>query len=275
MSFSPANLVLGPDGRPLDVIELERLQVECIVGVYPSERDAPQPLELDVALYLDTRAAARGGHLADSVNYARLCGELRFLLESCRFGLLESAAEALCAYVLAPPTADAPHAQVQAVTLRLTKPHALVGQTVPRLQVHRTAREVTYGREEKPFGRVDVVYEQGGCGVYRLRIRPGGTIPTHVHQAMEESELVLGAGLLLQGRPVQRGQAFRWPRGLPHRYDNPSATEQTVLCVDRPAFVPDDEVEVPEPPGGLAPVQGVAYYPREDGASESGEGPRA
>ena len=264
MSLSLQPLVPGPDGRPLDVIELQQLQVECIVGVYPNERDAPQPLELDVALYLDTREAARGGHLVHSVNYARLCGELRFLLESCRFGLLESAAQALCAYVLAPPTPDAPHAQVQAVTLRLTKPRALIGQTVPRLQVHRTRTELSYAREEKPFGSVDVIYEQGGCGVYRLRLRPGGVIPTHVHRQMEESELVLGTGLLLQGRPVARGTAFRWPHGLAHRYVNPMGTEQTVLCVDRPAFQPHDEVEVPEPLGGLVPLQGVPYYPREE-----------
>jgi dihydroneopterin aldolase len=76
---------------------------------------------------------------------------------------------------------------------------------------------------------------------------------------------VLGPGLLLQGRPVAPGLAFRWPRGLPHRYDNPSASEQTVLCVDRPHFLPDDEVEVPVPEGGLPPARGVSYYPAEGG----------
>ncbi len=98
-------------------------------------------------------------------------------------------------------------------------------------------------------------------GIYRLRIAPGRTIPTHEHRVMNEAELVLGHGLLLQGKPVLAGTGFRWPKHLPHRYDNPRPLEQTVLCVDRPAFIPDDEVEVPEPTSGLAPIEGRAYYP--------------
>ncbi len=250
-------------GRPLDVIELRGLTVDCIVGVFNRERFVAQPLRLDVALFLDTRAAATGGKLANTVNYGRLAGELRFLLEACRFELLESAVEAVCRYVLAPPTQDAPHAQVHAATVRVTKPQALGGHVVPSLQVHRTAEEMEYQREEKPFGRVDIIHEGAGYGVYRLRVKPGGTIVTHVHRQMEESELVLGPGMLLQGKPVERGMAFHWPQGFPHRYDNPTAIEQTVLCVDRPSFIPSDEVEVEPPPEGLAPAKGVSYYPHE------------
>jgi dihydroneopterin aldolase len=256
-------VVTAPDGRPLDVIELRGLTVDCIVGVFNRERLAAQPLRLDVALFLDTRAAAAGGRLAHTVNYGRLAGELRFLLEACRFELLESAVEAVCRYLLAPPTADAPRARVHAATVRVTKPQALGGQVVPSLQVHRTAEEMRYAHEDKPFGRVDIIHEGAGYGVYRLRVKPGGTIPTHVHRLMEESELVLGPGLLLQGRPVERGMAFHWPRDFPHRYDNPTDTEQTVLCVDRPRFIVSDEVETEPPPEGLAPVTGVSYYPHE------------
>lgn len=258
-------LPLDENGRPLDVIEIRSLRVDCIVGVYRSERHTPQPLELDAALYLDTRGASRERGLRATVDYARLVGELRFLLESASFRLLETAAEALCRYVLAPPTADAPRAQVEAVTLRLSKPTAL-GSAIATLQVHRRRDEFVFGHEHKPFGEVDVLYEDQSAGIYRLRVKPGGSIATHEHRQMEESELVLGPGLLLQGRPVIAGTGFRWPRHFPHRYDNPQTIEQTILCVDRPAFIPGDEVEVPEPPGGLLPIEGTAYYP--SGASE-------
>ena len=113
--------------RTLDTIALHGLRVDCIVGVYPGERDVPQPLVVDVELRLDTRAAARTEQLSATLDYARLAGELRFLLESARFRLLETAAEALCAYVLAPPTDDRPHPRVHEVTLTLTKPSALDG----------------------------------------------------------------------------------------------------------------------------------------------------
>lgn len=248
-------------GRPLDVLELRDMKVECIVGLYPRERVVPQTLRLDVALFLDTRAAAAKGGLSATVDYGRLAGELRFLLESSWFLLLETAADALCRYILAPPTQDGHRAQVHSVSLRLSKPHALPGGTTGSLLVHRAASEYEYETEHKPFGQVDVVYEDDALGIYRLRLQPGGVISTHEHRVMDESELVLGSGLLLQGRPVPAGTGFRWPRHFAHRYDNPQSTEQTILCVDRPRFVPEDEVEVPGPAGGLTPIEGTSYYP--------------
>lgn len=251
------------NGRPLDVISLTAMTVDCIVGIYGPERHKTQPLTVRLELFLDTRGAATAG-ISGTVDYARLAGEVRFLLESCRFKLLETAAEALARYILAPPTADAPRARVHAATVELTKPDALPGHAVPSLRVHRRASDMQYAVEKKGFGEVDVVHEGSGYGIYRLRVRPGGFIPTHVHKVMEEHELILGSGLLLQGKPVARGTAFHWPKDFPHRYDNPTATEQTILCVDSPAFIPTDEVEVAQPAGGLTEVKGERYYPTGD-----------
>ena len=253
-------------GRPLDVVALSGMKVDCIVGVYRAERSTPQPLHVDVALYFDSRPVAAGAGLSGTVDYARLSGELRFLLEACRFQLLEHAAEALLRYVLAPPTPDAPRAQVVAATVRLSKPEALAGAALPSLQLHRRASECAYLVEDKGFGQVDIVHEGPSHGIYRLRVKPGGCIPTHVHRVMEEHELVLGNGLLLQGRPIQRGTAFHWPRDFPHRYDNPTGVAQTVLCVDSPAFIPSDEVEVDVPTAALLPHPGTPYYPGGDAA---------
>ena len=247
-------------GRRLDAIELRGVRTDCIVGVYPEERRTVQTLQVDLALFLDTRAAAKGAGLEASLDYARLAGEIRFLLETCRFRLLETAAEALCSYILAPCTADAPHAQVEAVSVRLTKPCALGGDAIPSLEVHRVREEMEYEVERKSWGEVDVLHASQGCGIYRLRVAPGASIPTHVHRAMEERELILGPNLLLQGRPVAPGSAFRWPKDLPHRYDNPAAVEGTILCVDRPAFLPHDEVVV-EHEGELPWVEPVLFYP--------------
>jgi dihydroneopterin aldolase len=97
-------------------------------------------------------------------------------------------------------------------------------------------------------------------------VKPGGTIATHVHRMMDEHELVLGSALLLQGSPVTRGTAFHWPHHFPHRYDNPSEVEQTVLCIDSPPFTPSDEVEVEVPLADLPPVVGRMYYPSDDAA---------
>ena len=146
-----------------------------------------------------------------------------------------------------------------------TKPHALRGEGagVPSLTLRRYGDDQAWAVEEKPWGRVDVLFEHAGCGIYRLRIAPGGCIPTHVHRVMHEAELALSSGLHLQHRPVRAGTAFRWPHGLAHRWDNPTASERTILCVDRPRFMPGDEVEVVVPAGGLPEVRGRSYYPIE------------
>lgn len=247
-----------------DEIRLEQIRTECIVGLYPGERVQPQPIELDASFFLDTRPAVSGG-IRETLDYARMAGELRFLLNACRFRMLETAADALCRYALLPPAPDAPRAQVQAVRLRIGKPEA-AGGALPSLRVYRRAQEYTYPIETKPFGQVDVVYQQADFGIYRLRIRPGGEIPTHWHERMEEHELVLSAGLFIQGKPVKPGTAFAWPLRFPHRYDNPEKGEQAILCVDTPALIPEDEVEVSIPKESLVLPETSAYYPPEDGA---------
>ncbi|MBN8230773.1 dihydroneopterin aldolase [Corallococcus macrosporus] len=238
-------------------MELRGLTVDVIVGVYNRERVTPQPLRLDVALFLDARQAAVGGRLANTVHYGRLAGELRFLLDACRFELLESAAEAVCRYLLAPPTDAAPHAHLYAATVRVTKPEALTGWAIPSLQVHRTSEEMVYRTEAKDFGHVDVIHEGATYGVYRLRVAPGRGIPPRADGHTEGMELVLGAGMLLRGQPVGRGLAFPGPGVFGHRYDNPTATEQTVLGVYRPRLVLSEEEAV----GSAEPLEpGTLYY---------------
>ena len=249
--------------HPADSVRLRGFRAECIVGIYPAERKKEQWVELDLSLHLDTRRAGRTGALDASIDYARLCGEIRFLLKACRFKLLEEAAEAICAYVLAEPTGDGQRCSVDAVTLELTKPAALGDIAMPSVRVYREASEYCPEVETQDFGRVDIIAEGKGFGIYRLRIAPGAAIKTHVHRVMCEHELVLGDGLLLQNKPIGAGWAHCWPLNFPHRYDNPTDQEQTILCVDKPPFIPDDEVAVDEPLGDLKEAAPEFYYPLE------------
>ena len=245
----------------LDSIRLNQLEVSCIVGVYPSERLIPQPLILDLELFIDTRPAAQGGGLKASIDYAKLCGELEFLLKSCRFLLLEEAAEAICRYLLAPTLTSIPRARIDSVSLALSKPEALKGRATPSVVVHRKRGEYSFEEEVKTFGLVDIIYETKGCGIYRLRVGPGKNIPTHLHQTMEEHEMMLTDGLRLQGQEVKAGTAFSWPQAHPHLYENVSSVEQVILCVDRPCFVAEDEIEVGTPYEELELIGGEQYYP--------------
>ncbi|MDP1821847.1 MAG: dihydroneopterin aldolase [Archangium sp.] len=246
--------------RQLDRLSLRGMRFDCIVGLFDFERNTPQPVDLAVTLHFDTREAARHGKLVQTIDYSRLLGELRFILTATRFRLLESAAEAVAAWVLAAPSLDAPRPQVEQVDVCLSKLVALSGAAVPTLEIHRDRSDFPVKTEPKSFGFVDVIFETKECGVYRERIHPKTTLPTHVHQHLDESELVLGSGFLLQGQPVEAGVAHTWPRGFPHRYENITDIEQSFLCIDRPSFIHTDEVEVPVPVSQLTRPEAVRFF---------------
>lgn len=238
-----------------DVITISDLRVDCVVGVFPEERYRVQPLELDIDLVLDTERAATSERLSRTADYHAISAEITFLLQSCRFRLLETAAHAIARYLLAPPTLGEKRPAVDEVRVRLTKPGALRGKAIPSLEIRRPASWVEFGCETKPFGTVDVIHETKDAGIYRLNISPHNGIPLHEHRVMHESELVLTEGLRCQDKSAPRGTVFRWPHGAAHRYDNPTDRWQTILCVDSPPFIEDDEREVDGEPDDIAPVR--------------------
>ena len=246
--------------KTLDRLSLRGMRFDCIVGLFGHERNTPQPVELAVTLHFDAQKAARDGRLDHTIDYSRILGELRFIMVAARFRLLESAAEAVAAWLLLPPSLDVPRPHPEVVEVSLTKLVALSGAAVPTLELRRDRSDYEFVTESKSFGLIDVVFETKECGVYRERVHPHTVLPTHVHQHLDESELVLGDGLLLQNEPVSAGIAHTWPRGFPHRYENRTDVEQSFLCIDRPAFIPTDEVEVDVPLESLARPEGMRFF---------------
>lgn len=235
----------------MDVLRIEELMVDCVVGVYPHERNASQPLRVDIEMRLQTEASAVKESLRSTIDYAATASQVVFLLRSCRFRLLETAAHVLARYILAPPAPDERRAQVDSAVVRLSKPGALRGFAIPSLEIERDASWCSVEVERKAFGTVDVIYETKGAGIYRLNVAPGKSIPLHVHHEMRESEMVLSNGLLCQGQACAPGTVHRWPRGAAHTYMNPSERHQTILCVDSPRFIPEDEIEVTGQPADV------------------------
>jgi len=125
----------------LDMISVRDLSVRCFIGVYDSERRHRQDLHIDIDLFLDTCHAARTGDLSQSVDYAKLSQGLEFILEHAHFELLETAADAICHFILKGYNAFSPTVSIAAVTLRLRKPKALPGFAYPAITVHRSAED--------------------------------------------------------------------------------------------------------------------------------------
>ncbi|MCX7807832.1 MAG: dihydroneopterin aldolase [Deltaproteobacteria bacterium] len=225
-----------------DRILLSRMVVECIVGVRPEERAQTQPLEVEIELGLPSRRRVR--RLGETVDYALVANQVAFLLENARFFLLETAARAIASLLLAPPAPSEWRSPVEAVRVKLTKPMALGGKAIPSVEILREQGDFEYLNEVASFGKAEVIYEAKGVGIYRLHVAPGKAIPLHVHHQMEECEMVVTDGFLLNGRRVEVGEAYRWPKGFAHGYDNKSDHWATILCIDSPKFIREDEIEV-------------------------------
>lgn len=86
--------------RMTDIVFIEGLQVEALVGVYAHERDAVQPLLLDIELGYDNRKPAASDDVADTLDYAGVCARARQLVAEREPQLLETLAEALAADLL-------------------------------------------------------------------------------------------------------------------------------------------------------------------------------
>jgi FolB domain-containing protein len=237
----------------MDRIEINGLEVDCVIGLYPRERHVPQKLRLDLSMGCSTEQAARKETLSASVDYAAIAAQLGFLLRSCEFRLIETAAHALARYLLAPPALGERRAQIDWVGLRLSKPFALGDGALPSLYIERERNWVTIAQEHKPFGVVDIIHETREASIYRLNVAPAAEIPLHVHHVMREAEMVLSEGLLCQRVPVAIGTVHRWPQGAAHTYANPSQRFQTILCVDSPRFIETDEVMVDGEPAQVDP----------------------
>ena len=108
----------GRDGLPgMDTVSIEGLRVDTVVGVYPHEREARQPLLFDIALGYDNRAPAASDDVRDAVDYALVCERVRAFVAARSPRLLESLAEALAADLLA-------MVGVRRVRVRIRKPEA-------------------------------------------------------------------------------------------------------------------------------------------------------
>ena len=83
-----------------DVIRLTGLTVRGFHGVLPSEREQGQDFVVDVALSVDTRAAAASDALDDTVDYGTLASRLAEVVAGEPVDLIETLASRLAAVCL-------------------------------------------------------------------------------------------------------------------------------------------------------------------------------
>lgn len=115
-----------------DRIIIDGLRVVSVVGVLEHEREAPQPLRIDVEMHVDLHDAGLSDDLTETVHYGEVCLRLTEVARASSDQLLERLAQRMAETVLEFP-------RVAAVDLTLTKlrPPIPVDVQSSAVRIHR------------------------------------------------------------------------------------------------------------------------------------------
>lgn len=105
----------------------------------------------------------------------------------------------------------------------------------------------------------------GGFSVFESVVPPGGGPPPHVHHREDETFFVVEGEIEFwvngQTIPAKAGTWVFGPRGVPHRFHNPSKSESRMMIVVTPAgierFFDEMAREVPTMPPDMEKVMAV------------------
>ena len=83
-----------------DWIHLRRVEMQCVLGMYPAERTKNRPVWMDISLACSTRKAAKSDKLQDTLDYESIEAEAVAVAKKGRFQLVEALAESVAAVCL-------------------------------------------------------------------------------------------------------------------------------------------------------------------------------
>lgn len=104
----------------MDIVFIEDLRIETVIGIYDWERGIRQTVALDVEMAFDNRVPAAGDDIALTLNYKDVSKRLIEYVSQSGFGLVETLAERCAAIIL-------DEFGVSHVRLKLSKPGAVRG----------------------------------------------------------------------------------------------------------------------------------------------------
>ena len=113
-----------------DIVFIEGLEIQALIGVYAWERRGRQPLRFDIEMAFDNRRPATSDDIADALDYAAACARLQALVGASEDQLLETLAERCCRMLLTELAAGE-------VTLKVSKAQVLAGVERVGIQLRR------------------------------------------------------------------------------------------------------------------------------------------
>jgi dihydroneopterin aldolase len=121
-----------------DLVFVHGLELYCVIGVQPWEREVMQKVRIDLQMRADCRPAASADDAALTLDYKAVSKRVQHLVEGSNFKLVETLAERIATSILADfPLADS-------VAVRVAKPGAVrfadaVGVEIERKRENRSS----------------------------------------------------------------------------------------------------------------------------------------
>ena len=84
----------------MDIIYLNALAIETVIGIYDWEREIKQTVILDLEMAADIRKAAASDQIEDTLNYKAVAKRLINFVGESEFQLVETMAEKVAAIIL-------------------------------------------------------------------------------------------------------------------------------------------------------------------------------
>ena len=76
--------------KRLDTVKIERLELDCIIGINPWERLTKQQFTVDIEIDTDLAAAGNSDSIEDTINYRTIAKTVTHEIEKSDYGLVES-----------------------------------------------------------------------------------------------------------------------------------------------------------------------------------------
>ncbi|MFO1506553.1 MAG: dihydroneopterin aldolase [Lysobacterales bacterium] len=117
----------------MDIVFIEDLRIETVIGIYDWERNIRQTVALDVEMAFDNTRPAASDRIADTLDYKAVAKRLIAFVEGSRFELVETLAERCAAIVRE-------EFGVGWLRLKLSKPGAVTGSKAVGVVIERGNR---------------------------------------------------------------------------------------------------------------------------------------
>ncbi|MFK8012173.1 MAG: dihydroneopterin aldolase [Marinicellaceae bacterium] len=102
----------------MGTILIEQIQVDCIIGVYDSERTTKQPLFIDIEINYDSSKACQSDNLKYAIDYFDITQDIHDFVSQTQYQLIEALASSIADRILL-------NNCIENTTISISKPEAL------------------------------------------------------------------------------------------------------------------------------------------------------